>query len=179
MFRTRTPGTMNAEQLLALVPSLRRYARALLRDAWAADDLVQDTLERAWHRQSQFAPDTNLRAWTFSIMHNLFVGQLRRNDPIRGADDEHALDAHAAQPQGDPIMALEIMRLIALLPDDQRAVLLLVAVEEFSYSEAAQTLGVPIGTVMSRLARARERLRGWMDHQPARQSATGALRIVK
>jgi len=169
----------DSDQLLALVPALRRYARALLRDAWAADDLVQDTLERAWHRQAQFTADSDLRAWTFTIMHNLFIGQMRRKDPLRGADGDVALDDHPAAP-ADPLLAQDILRLVERLPDEQRAVLLLVSVEEFSYAQAAQTLDVPIGTVMSRLARARERLRGWIaDAPPAQRTPNHALRIVK
>ena len=170
---------LDGDQLLALVPALRRYARALLRDAWAADDLVQDTLERAWHRQTQFALDSDLRAWTFTIMHNLFIGQKRRQDPLSRSDGDAALDEHPA-PSSDPLLAQDILRLVDRLPDEQRAVLLLVSVEEFSYAQAAQALGVPIGTVMSRLARARERLRGWIgDTSPAQRISTGALRIVK
>lgn len=176
----RPRATLDGTQLLALVPALRRYARALLHDAWLADDLVQDTLERAWHRQAQFATGSDLRAWMFAIMHNLFIGQLRRRDPLRGADGDDALAAQAAPPAGDAVWALDILRMIDRLPDDQRAVLLLISVEEFSYAEAAQTLDVPIGTVMSRLARARERLRGWIDEDsPKQRSAAGSLRVVK
>ena len=175
----RTEARFDGEQLLALVPALRRYARALLRDAWAADDLVQDTLERAWHRQAQFTADSDLRAWTFTIMHNLFIGQMRRHDPLRKADGDATLDAQVA-PSGDPLLAQDLLRLVDRLPDEQRAVLLLVSVEEFSYAQAAQTLGVPIGTVMSRLAWARERLRGWLDDAPpAQRLPNSALRIVK
>lgn len=180
MTRSRSPDRLTPEHLEALVPSLRRYARALLRDATLADDLVQDTLERAWDKQARFESGTDLRAWMFAIMHNLFIGQVRRSDPLRGADDDQALAVRAAPADGDPIAVLEITRLVDRLPDGQRAVLLLVAVEELSYAEAARALGVPIGTIMSRLGRAREKLRAWLDagSTPEPTRAT-SLRMVK
>ncbi len=170
----------DSDQLLALVPALRRYARALLRDAWLADDLVQDTLERAWHKQARFTIDTDLRAWTFAIMHNLFASQLRKRDPLRGADDDTALAAAPADAPADAVLTMQIMGLVERLPAEQRATLLLVSVEELSYADAARILGVPIGTVMSRLARARERLRAWTDETAVSgTSPAGHLRLVK
>lgn len=169
-----------SDQLLVLVPQLRRYARALLRDAWLADDLVQDTLERAWQKRARFTAGTDLRAWLFAIMHNLFISQVRRNDPLRSAGPDPVLLDTPAPMGADAVDSLDVVRLVDLLPQDQRAVLLLVAVEQMSYADTALALGVPIGTVMSRLARARERIRTWMESNTApRRAGATALRIVK
>lgn len=145
-----------------VIPRLRRYARSLMRDAAAADDLVQDCLERAISRWHQRRTDGDARIWLFTIIHNLAMNRLRQasrrglhlpiedaDPPILalGPDQEAALHHH------------DIVRALDRLPDDQRAVLLLVAIEELSYADAAKALDVPIGTVMSRLSRARARLR--------------------
>ena len=162
-----------------LIPALRRYARALLRDRDDADDLVQDALERAMARWHQRREAGSVRAWLFAILHNLAMDRLRRHarrgiaGPIEGVS-EAALsippDQEAAIRRGD------ILSLVALLPEEQRAVLLLIGVEELSYAEAAAVLGVPQGTVMSRLSRARERLRRMMEEVPR---VSSALRIVQ
>ncbi|NCT84392.1 MAG: sigma-70 family RNA polymerase sigma factor [Comamonadaceae bacterium] len=149
---------MAVEQLLAHIPALRRYARLLAGDAARADDLVQDTLERACRKWSLWRPGTTLRPWLLSIMHNLHANQRR---------DWHLDDGHASlddlperpDPAAPAGVRLDLERALAALPAGQRAVLLLVAVEEYSYAEAAQILQVPIGTVMSRLHRGREALR--------------------
>src|SRR5262249_19936908 len=150
-----------AELVEPHIPALRRYAWALLRDDQAADDLVQDCLERAvsrWHLRRR---DGNLRAWLFTILHNRFVSS-HRSQRRRGPHSP--LDELATPPvaAGDPEQAAlsrDVIGALAALPDDQRTVILLVAVEDLSYEEAARVLGVPIGTVMSRLSRGRERLR--------------------
>lgn len=147
--------------LQPLIPALRRYAAAMVRNRELADDLVQDCLERAisnWKTRRQAA---NTRQWVFAIAHNLIMSRLRqdarRGEHIDIADvDEAAVAAPA--PQESRLRHEEVLRAIAALPDDQRAVITLVSVEDLSYAEAAQTLDIPIGTVMSRLARARERL---------------------
>jgi RNA polymerase sigma-70 factor (ECF subfamily) len=145
-----------------LPPGLRRYARALVHDAASADDLVQDCLERAIGRWHQRRSDGNVRTWMYTILHNLAVNRLRYTQR-RGthlsmeAVDEASLGWPATQEAG--LHEADLLDAIARLPEDQRAVLLLVSVEDFSYAEAAETLGVAMGTVMSRLSRARERLR--------------------
>ncbi len=148
-------------QLLACIPHLRRYARALLADAHLADDLVQDTLERACWKLSFWQRRSGLRAWTFSIMHNLFVDRLR-SDRLRAERplDEAALDMLAAPAQHDRLELRDVDRVLQRLPVEQRSVLLLVAVEELSYEDVARILEIPVGTVMSRLSRAREAMRG-------------------
>lgn len=142
-----------------LIPALRRYARALVRNAATADDLVQDCLERAvshWHQRR----DSDPRRWLFTILHNLAISHFRRS-ASRGKHvpidetDENALGQGAVQEQ--TLIHQQALKKLARLPEDQRAVLLLVAVEDLSYADAAKVLGIPIGTVMSRLSRARER----------------------
>ncbi len=158
---------MNKRQaVVAELPRLRRYARALLRDPVAADDLVQDCLERALSRLSLFKAGTNMRSWLFTIMHNLHVNAVRRRH--RAPDGEPLSpgveDGVAVQPdQTTGLVARDIARALDLLPDDQRHVVLLVGLEEMSYKKTAEILGVPMGTVMSRLARGRERLRDLME----------------
>ncbi len=148
------------------IPRLRRYAWVLLRDATAADDLVQDCLERAISREHLFQPGTNLRAWLFTIMHNLHVNAITRARRMVSADSTHnTVDARRAvsPAQGDSLVLRDLERALALLSVEQRAVVLLIGVEGLSYAEAASVLDVPMGTIMSRLARGREKLRRLMD----------------
>src|SRR3954466_46237 len=147
-----------AERLVELIPRLRRYARALVGDRAAADDLVQDTLERAWTKLHLYRRGTDLRAWLFTVMHNVHVNKVRAARPTDTLDEDTPELAQRAT-QGDALLVRDLDRSIAVLSADQRAVLLLVALEDMSYEEVAQTLAIPIGTVMSRLSRAREKLR--------------------
>lgn len=163
-----------AQRMVELIPRLRRYARALVGDRSSADDLVQDTLERAWAKLHLYRRGTDLRAWLFTVMHNVHVNRVRATrltDPLEEEMPELAQRA----PQGDALLVRDLDRAIARLPAEQRAVLLLVTLEEMSYEEVARTLGIPIGTVMSRLSRAREKLRALM----LGQSATAKLKVVK
>jgi RNA polymerase sigma factor (sigma-70 family) len=149
-------------EMEACIPSLRRYASALLRDHQEVDDLVHDCLVLALDRLHTLRQDGQLRAWLFTILHNLFVSQVRRAK-VRGtavpidAADEVVFDRCAKQ--DDYMHAHDLMRALRRLPEEQRSVLLLVAVEDLSYAEVARVMRVPIGTVMSRLSRAREKLR--------------------
>jgi len=154
-----------ARGLVELIPRLRRYARALVGDRSNADDLVQDTLERAWAKLHLYRRGTDLRAWLFTVMHNVHVNRVRSSRATEPLEDGMAeLATFAAQ--GESLVVRDLDRCIARLPADQRAVLLLVTLEEMSYEEVARTLGIPIGTVMSRLSRAREKLRAMMLGQP-------------
>lgn len=144
-------------EIVALIPRLRRYARALIRDQEQADDLVQDTLERAWTKMHLFRIGSDLRAWLFTVMHNVHVNKVRSLRPTDPLGDEYGELPDAAS--ADPLMLRDLDRALALLPLEQREALLLVALEDMSYDETAKTLGIPIGTVMSRLSRAREKLR--------------------
>jgi len=152
----------DAQSLVGLIPRLRRYARALVGDRASADDLVQDTLERAWSKLHLYRHGTDLRAWLFTVMHNVHVNRVRATRPTDPLDDEMPELAQRAT-QGDGLMVRDLERGIAALPLAQREVLLLVALEDLSYDETARVLGIPIGTVMSRLARAREKLRALMQ----------------
>ena len=150
-----------AERLVELIPRLRRYARALVGDRAAADDLVQDTLERAWAKLHLYRRGTDLRAWLFTVMHNVHVNKVRATRATDTLEDEMPELAQRAS-QGDALMMRDLDRAIGRLPGEQRSVLLLVTLEDMSYDEVARTLGIPIGTVMSRLSRAREKLRAMM-----------------
>lgn len=158
-------GDLMAE-VQPMIPALRRYARGLLRDPAAADDAVQDCLERVvanWHRRR----DGNPRPWVFTILHNVAVTQMRQR-ARRGiaVPVEDAAGAVATRPtQEDGLAQHDILAALALLPDDQRSVLLLISVEDMSYAEASRVLGVPMGTVMSRLSRGRERLRAILNER--------------
>lgn len=163
-----------SQRLVELIPRLRRYARALVGDRATADDLVQDTLERAWAKLHLYRRGTDLRAWLFTVMHNVHVNRVRAariTDPLEDEMPELAQRA----PQGDALLVRDLDRAITRLPAEQRAVLLLVTLEEMSYEQVAAALGIPIGTVMSRLSRARDKLRAMMLGQPA----AAKLKLVK
>jgi len=159
--------------LIEHLPRLRRYARALTGDVTRADDLVQDTLERALAKLDLWQAGTDLRAWLFTMMHNLFLNQIRSRRPPDSALDE-ALEIPVSGGQMEALGARDIHAALARLPEQQREVMLLVGLEQFGYEEAAQVLGVPVGTVMSRLSRARERMRQMLAGEPVVQ-----LKVVK
>jgi RNA polymerase sigma factor (sigma-70 family) len=156
---------VDSHAILAELPRLRRYARSLVGERAAADDLVQDTLERAWARVSQWRAGSDLRAWLFSIMHNLRVDQLRRPALSTTPMEDDFFEPPTRATQTDRLEVKDLEFALTLLPEDQREVLLLVALEEMSYQEVASMLGIPAGTVMSRLSRGRERLRLILDGQ--------------
>ena len=166
----------DAQALLEpLIPALRRYAYALVRDHDAADDLVQDTLERALSRWTLRRRDGDLRAWLFTIQRNLHVSALRQGQR-RGAHvelDEATTPSSAAQ-QESGLEVQDILATLDQLPEEQKSLLLLVGVEDFSYDDAAKIMGVPLGTVMSRLSRGRQRLRALLE-----TGRTTLLRRVK
>jgi RNA polymerase sigma factor (sigma-70 family) len=165
-----------------VIPGLRRYARTFVRDAGAADDLVQDTLERAISRWHQRRSDGDTRTWLFTILHNLAVNHLRRA-ARRGRevplDDAGESDVAVPSTQEDALRRDDILGAVGQLPDDQRSVLLLVSIEDASYTEAARILDIPIGTVMSRLARARARLMKQLEEQGQPASDRPHLRRVQ
>lgn len=160
------------------LPQLRRYARALTGDPAWADDLVQDTAERALTRVRMFRPESNLRAWLLTILRHLYIDQLRARREI-AIDDEQGPWQTLEAPSGqvDSLILRDVQRMLYRLPFEQREVLLLVCVEELSYQEVASVLGVPIGTVMSRLARAREHMRRLLEEGAAPHAA--ALKAVR
>lgn len=141
------------------IPRLRRYARALTGERSAADDLVQDTLERAWSKFHLWRRGSDLRAWLFTVMHNVYVNQVRSRRNRGETLDYESYPAEVRPTQGDALEIRDLDAALKRLPDEQREVLLLVGLEQFGYEEAARMLGIPVGTVMSRLSRGRERLR--------------------
>jgi len=157
---------MNNFALTEHIPSLRRYARVLTGDAWMADDLVQDTLERACSKWRLWLAGSDLRAWLFTLMHNIYVNQVRRSMRQAAAGTTVNLDDVAHElvaPASETADSLDLQSCLLRLPQDQRVVLLLVSLEDLSYAEVAKITGIPVGTVMSRLSRARSRLRELMD----------------
>ena len=177
------PAGFGDDALAAVIPRLRRYALVLTGNPVRADDLVQDTLTRAWDKRNHWRQGSDLRAWLFTIMHNIFVNQLAssRRDAANVSLDAEDERGAALQVSGDndPTVRFElqeVMRQVQRLPADQREVLMLVAIEGMHYEEVAATLGIPIGTVMSRLARAREKLRRIASQQPsARKRASEGI----
>ena len=164
------------------IPRLRRYARALTRDTIRADDLVQETLTQALRKQRLWQPGTDLRAWLFTMMHNLNVNEVRR-----GVRDQTAINVEdcsrslVATADLTGLRQLnELDRAIARLPEDQRQVLLLVGLEGMSYEDVAAILNIPIGTVRSRLSRGRDLLRkimGIEERSIVKRSKPSPLRV--
>jgi len=159
--------------LIAALPRLRRYARVLTGDPHRADDLVQDALARAWEKRRLWQAGTDLRAWLFTIMHNVYVNQLavtRREAGNVSLDAEgesgSAWQVPVRDNQQDRVELLELLQQVDRLPFEQREVLLLAAVEELRYEEIARVLVIPIGTVMSRLSRARDKLKRMAAEPP-------------
>ena len=159
------------------IPYLRRFARGLVGDAALADDLVQDCIERALVKQHLYDTTRPLRAWLYAILRNIHVSQWRRSRQLGVMADVDALDGdepavEAAQEQNLSVRL--ITDALDLLPQRQREVLILISLEELSYKEAAEIMGVPIGTVMSRLSRARSALQALLEKR-----GTTVLRVVK
>jgi RNA polymerase sigma-70 factor (ECF subfamily) len=165
---------MDYELIVPYIPNLRRYARALVGDRDGADDLVQDTLERAVRKFHLWRPG-DLRAWLFSIMHNVFVNQLKSR---KISSDQEVDDTFAAPvPGATRADVLDLQRALGTLAPEQREVVLLVALEDMSYADVSRALGIPMGTVMSRLSRGRERLRRVMNGEAAQQRS--GLKVVQ
>jgi RNA polymerase sigma-70 factor (ECF subfamily) len=165
-----------------LIPALRRYARSLLGDRAAADDLLQDCLERAITRWHQRRSDGDAKTWLFTILHNLAINrlrqQVRRGRPVDlDAVDESAVALPPTQEDG--LRHRDVVKALETLPEEQRSVLLLISVEDLSYAEAAKILDIPVGTVMSRLSRARDKLSRAMAADAVVPAARPTLRRVK
>lgn len=148
--------------VIALLPNLRRFALSLCRNASIADDLVQGTCEKAFANKATFQTGTRLDAWLFRILRNLWIDRVRK-DKTEGQTEDIDDATELPEATGDPaaetqLLLRQVSDIITKLPQAQREVIMLVCVEDLSYKEAAETLGVPIGTVMSRLARARQEI---------------------
>ena len=153
----------SAFNIIGQLAILRRYARSLVRDAEEAEDLVHDALVKAYERQATFRTGGNLRAWLMSILHNAHIDRLRQRRSQERRHDAVAELAEASIPahQDHSVRLTQLRNAFFALPEEQREALHLVAIEELSYQEAAETLGIPVGTLMSRVARARQRLRAF------------------
>jgi RNA polymerase sigma-70 factor (ECF subfamily) len=167
-------GVSDTEQLIAeQIPKLRRYARALLGDPIRADDLVQEALLRGLSRSHLWQPGTDIRAWMFTILHNIHINNQRqrrtRSDYQELDDDQPEMATPPNQERSLEIR--DLARALQLLPDPQRQVVLLVGLEGMNYKNVAAVLDVPIGTVMSRLHRGREALRRLMAYGSAAPAA--------
>ena len=164
------PDHHPAAQIEAHIPGLRRFARQLLRgDPERADDLVQDTLERALSRWHSRRLDGDMHGWLYTILYHRFLTDLHREKRRNAHRGSAEMAADRPEVDGEQEAALvhrDLLRAFAELPEEQRSVLFLVAVEDLSYGEAARVLGVPIGTVMSRLSRGREKLRRYLSGEP-------------
>ena len=165
-------------RLVELIPQLRRYARFLMRDILQADDLVQDCLVRSLAAQSSYDPTRSLKSWTFAIMHNLFIDGKRSVQRVGVAEElkEETL-AHAGHSPEESVELKDVARAMDRLKTEQREVLLLVAVEGMSYREVGSILELPIGTVMSRLYRAREHLRRIVNEEVQIQASENIARL--
>lgn len=166
-----------SHKIVTLLPRLRGLARTLARTHDAADDLVQATCEKALRHGESWTPGTRLDAWLFRIMRNHWIDTVRRNRPEVAVDDEQiaaTVSVEDGRRTTEARLALVDIRAIAnTLPDEQRTVLMLVCVEELSYRETAGMLEIPIGTVMSRLARARAAIVAAMEGASAVRHASG------
>jgi RNA polymerase sigma-70 factor (ECF subfamily) len=164
--------------IIGQLGSLRRYARSLTRDSAEAEDLVHDALVRAYERRGTFRSGGNLRAWLLSIVHNAFVDGLRsrKSEAVRVEQAEYLADASMQAPQEHSVRLAQVREAFFRLPQEQRSALHLVAIEGLTYSQAAEASGVPLGTLMSRIGRARAALREMEDALPARTKSH--LRIV-
>jgi RNA polymerase sigma-70 factor (ECF subfamily) len=158
------------QQLLAVIPRLRRYAHSLVMDASAADDLVQTTLERALSHWHQFDQRRDMLVWSLSIAHNAWRDTQRRGARLSVVDPQELQeeqDRQRSDPGADVGLRMDLLAALQRLSPEQREPLLLVSVEELSYAECADVLHIPIGTVMSRISRARAALRILLDGKPA------------
>jgi RNA polymerase sigma-70 factor (ECF subfamily) len=168
------------QQLLGAIPRLRRYARSLVFDTHAADDLVQTALERALSHWHQFDQRRDILVWTISIAHNAYMDDRRRHArmPIAEPHESQPAEERHAVEGPDIGLRMDLVAALKRLPVEQREPLLLVTLEQLSYAECAELLRIPIGTVMSRISRARVALRGLLDGAATTPNGVPALRRV-
>jgi RNA polymerase sigma-70 factor, ECF subfamily len=162
------------------LPRLRRYALAMLRSEADADDLVQDCVVRALSKRHLWQEGTDLRAWLFTMLHNLRVNSVRRSVRQGRSVDVSDIDeeTHQLPRQNGNLELRDLDRALGLIPDEQRAVILLIGLEGMDYAAAAEVIGVPIGTVRSRLSRGREALRRLMGITPESDAETEMARAA-
>ena len=185
------PDKVFRDQLVALLPSLRAFARGLCGHREMADDLAQDTMMRAWAARASYTQGTNFRAWMFMIMRNQFYTTIRKNSRMTSLDPEVAERVLVVAPaQQNGINVDDVAKALQKLPAEQREVLLLIGANGLSYEEAAEVVGCAMGTVKSRLARGRTALAAMIDgptddalfNSPPKQAKIGqgqdAARII-
>jgi RNA polymerase sigma-70 factor (ECF subfamily) len=169
------------QQLLGVIPRLRRYARSLVFDSHAADDLVQTALERALAHWHQFDQRRDILVWTISIAHNAYMDDRRRQSHTVAVEPQDLQDGPDALQitQPDPGLRMDLLAALSRLTVEQREPLLLVTLEQLSYAECAEVLRIPVGTVMSRVSRGRAALRALLDgHAPAPLATRPLRRVV-
>ena len=171
---TTEPNRPGPTAIVDLLVPLRRYARALTRDTLRADDLVHDALVRALESGQAARPNTNLRTWMMTVLHNVFIDdQRRKRVETRHADVLVQMHEEVALPaQEGQVRLAQIRRAFLTLPEEQRAALHLVTLEGMAYADAAAVLGIPIGTLMSRLGRGRAALRAFEEGEGAARKAS-------
>lgn len=163
-------------ELMALVPNLRGFARSLCGNADWTDDLVQETIMRAWANQKSFEPGTNMKAWLFTILRNYFFNELRKKKRVVEMQRENgALETGMHETQSSSLHLNDLVRELDRLRPDQREALILTAVDGFSYEEAAEISGCAVGTIKSRVARARRELEERLGGPEIGRAADGAL----
>lgn len=164
--------------IVGQLETLRRYARSLMRNADEAEDLVHDALVRAYEHESSFRRGANIRNWLLSIVHNTHIDRIRRaRSQTRRVEAAAQVTEQAAPADQDHAVRLrQVREAFFALPEEQREALHLVAMEDLSYQEAADALGIPVGTLMSRISRAREKLRNFEDQAGAAKG--GHLRLI-
>ena len=178
--RQKTADDTLHRNIATLLPRLKRYARQLTRDPIAADDLVQDCLTRALGKIHLWDPETDLRAWLFTILHNQHIGLARRDMRQRAHNRwlNSVSSGSLAPTQGMQLELRDLERALARLPEEQRSAILLIGLEGMGYEEAAAAVNVPVGTVRSRVARGREALRMMTGLFPARHCRDAGTRTA-
>lgn len=171
--RSLSEATDFKRELTAVIPHLRAFARGLCGRPDMADDLVQETMLKAWAAQDRFEPGTSMRAWTFVILRNAYLTDMRRNR-FRGEYDETVAERILVAPAGqeDPIHLADLQRALQTLPPERREALLLVGAGGFSYEEAATICGCAVGTIKSRVGRARAALTAMLEDGSIPQRST-------
>lgn len=163
-----TSSTNWRDEVVSLIPALRAFAWSLSHNGSDADDLVQDTLIKAWSNRDKFEPGTNLRAWLFTILRNTYyTNVIRRRREVRDESGEYANGLRAPATQDWSVAIRTLQTALAQLPDEHREALILVGAAGLSYEEAAEICGCALGTIKSRVNRARARLLKIMDAQNA------------
>lgn len=157
-------------EMLAALPNLRAFAISLIRSRDRADDLVQDTIMKAWAKQDSYQPGTNMRAWLVTILRNEFYSQIRKSGrEVQDTDGAFTSKLSVPPEQNGSVDLQDFKQALAQLPDDQREAILLVGASGFAYEEAAEICGCPVGTIKSRVSRARLRLQELLGIEDERE----------